>query len=417
MTKPLRSWISPHSISWIDLLATSIVLVLAVLATAFAQAQTYTKTTLHDFTGGTDGQNPGSRLIMDQAGNLYGTTSSGGVFNNGTIFKVDASGHETVLHTFAEPPYGATPFGRLTMDRAGNLYGTTYLGGAFDYGTVFKLDTSGVYTVLWNFNGGQYGAYPFSGLLYVESEGNFFGTTSVGGNRKCANNSTGCGVVFKLAPNSSGGWTETVLHTFKGPPDGEDPQTELVRDAQGFLYGTTAQGGTAGVGTVYKVRGRQESVLYSFAGGADGVSPSALLLDPSGNLLGTTFQGGKNACRGGCGTVFKVDKNGSKSVIYFFTGGTNGRGPGGRLLRDAAGNLYGVTFWGGEKIYNGAVYKLDTTGKETVLYGFLGGADGRVPDGLARDAAGNLYGTTSQGGLNDCQLGSSCGTVFKLTPQ
>jgi uncharacterized repeat protein (TIGR03803 family) len=415
MTTPLLNWISR-----IRLLATSAAFALTVLVTPSAQAQTYTKTILHDFTGGNDGSNPFARLIMDKAGNLYGTTFGGGIFQAGTIFKVDTSGKETLLYTFYGP-YGQNPHGRLTMDEAGNLYGTTSEGGAFGYGTVFKLDTGGTYTVLYNFNAGQYGATPYGGLLYVEAEGNFFGTTDFGGDLKC--NGGGCGIVYKLAPNSGGGWTLTVLHTFTGPPDGENPAGELTRDAQGNLYGTTATGGASNIGTVFKVRARQETVLYSFKGGADGEQPfSGLLLDSAGNLYGTTgLGGGGTKCVGGhtngCGTVYKLDTNGTETVLYAFTGGADGAFPDDRLVSDAAGNLYGTTTKGGEKLYSGTVYKLDPTGKETVLYNFLGGKDGLFPDGLAIDAAGNLYGTTSGGGLNSCYGGQSCGTVFKLTPQ
>jgi uncharacterized repeat protein (TIGR03803 family) len=415
MTKPLRNWI-PR----ICLLATSVVLVLAVLTMPSAQAQTYTKTTLYDFTGGNDGANPNARLIMDPAGNLYGTTFGGGLFQNGTIFKVDTSGKEAVLYTF-DGPHGAQPSGRLTMDAAGNLYGTTSGGGGFAFGTVFKLDTSGTYTVLYNFNGGQYGANPSGSLLFVEAEGSFFGTTDFGGDLKC--NGGGCGIVYKLAPNSSGGWTLSVLHTFTGPPDGENPSGELTRDAQGYLYGTTTSGGASNLGTVFKLRARQETVLHSFKGGADGEQPaSGLLLDSAGNLYGTTgLGGGGKKCVGGhtngCGTVYKLDTNGIEAVLYAFTGGADGAFPDDRLVSDAAGNLYGTTTKGGEKLYSGTVYKLDPTGKETVLYDFLGGKDGLFPDGLAIDVAGNLYGTTLEGGLNSCARGQSCGTVFKLTPQ
>jgi uncharacterized repeat protein (TIGR03803 family) len=180
MSKPPRSWISQNWISRIPFLATSIVLVLAVLATPSAQGQAYTETVLHSFAGGTDGAGPFTHLIMDAAGNLYGTTPLGGVFQNGTVFKVDTSGHETVLHTFTEPAYGWYPYARLTMDAAGNLYGTTYVGGAFSAGTVFKLDTSGAYTVLYNFSGYQDGGNPQGGLLLVEAENYFVGMTTRG---------------------------------------------------------------------------------------------------------------------------------------------------------------------------------------------------------------------------------------------
>jgi uncharacterized repeat protein (TIGR03803 family) len=379
-----------------------------------ALAQSYTKTTLYDFHGA-DGSNPENRLILDKAGNLYGTTSIGGAGNNGTIFKVDPSGHETVLLNGI-----SNPRGRLTIDAAGNLYGTTQTGGTFGFGSVFKLDTSGTFTVLYSFNGGQYGAEPYGGLLYLESEGSFFGTTLSGGDRKACGGQ-GCGVVYKLAPNSSGGWIITILHLFTGTPDGAYPTGELTRDPQGYLYGTTENGGTSDLGTAFKVRARQETVLYSFKGGADGQSPgSGLLRDAAGNLYGTTeLGGGGTKCvthSNGCGTVFEIDTNDTETVLYAFTGRADGANPSDRLVMDAAENLYGTTTEGGEKPYSGTVYKVDMTGHETVLHNFLGGKDGRFPDGLAIDAAGNLYGVTYEGGLKTCSLGSSCGTVFKLAP-
>jgi uncharacterized repeat protein (TIGR03803 family) len=194
----------------------------------------------------------------------------------------------------------------------------------------------------------------------------------------------------------------------------------LTRDAQGYLYGTTQTGGASNLGTVFKIRARQETVLYSFKGGADGRYPqSGLLLDAAGNLYGTTGSGGGTGCSGrvGCGTLYKLDASGTETVLYAFKGGADGFDPDDRLVADAAGNLYGTTFLGGEKPYSGTAYKVDPNGTHTVLYNFLGGADGRFPYGLAIDVAGNLYGTTEGGGLNACQSGSTCGTVFKLTPQ
>jgi uncharacterized repeat protein (TIGR03803 family) len=416
MMKPLLNWISG-----IFLAATWVAFALAALVTPSAQAQTYTKTILHDYTGQLDGENPSTRLIVDNAGNLYGVTQAGGIYTNGTVFKIDPSGHYTILYSFgADIRSAVNPTGRLTMDAAGNLYGTAS-GGFYGVGTVYKLDTNANLTVLYSFNGGQYGGTPEGGLLYVESEGTFFGTTYNGGDLRCNGNGSGCGIVYKLAPNSSGGWTLTVLHTFTGPPDGAFPSGELTRDAQGYLYGTTQQGGASNLGIVFKVRARQESILHSFAGGKDGEDPlSGLLLDSAGNLYGTTFGGGGTKClRGhanGCGTVYKLDASGTETVLYAFTGGADGAFPDDRLVADPAGNLYGTTAQGGEKPYSGTAYKVDTSGTETVLYNFLGGADGRIPDGLAIDAAGNLYGITELGGLNSCARGQSCGTVFKLTP-
>ena len=434
MAQPLQSWISQNWILRMRLLATSVALGLAILATPSTQAQTYTKTILHNFTG-TDGWGPGTRLIMDKAGNLYGTTEEGGnlaLCNGrgcGVVFKVDAGGKETVLHAFTGPD-GAVPMGRLTMDATGNLYGTTSNGGAIQSscfggcGTVFKLDTSGTYTVLYNFRGHQYGEYPRGGLLLVGA-GYFFGTAAAGG-IPCELSGQRCGVVFKLAPTSGGGSTYTVLYRFAGPPDGALPAGEVTRDTQAYLYGTTTSGGASDNGTVFKVRAHKESVVYRFAGGADGDGPiGGLLLDSAGNLFGATYEGGDMGCGFndlGCGTVYKLDTSGKKTILYAFIGGTDGAYPTDRLVTDSAGNLYGTTGLGGgtgcfPSQGCGTVFKLDKTGKEALLYTFLGGGDGYFPAaGLAIDAAGNLYGTTAAGGGTACD-GYGCGTVFKLTPQ
>jgi uncharacterized repeat protein (TIGR03803 family) len=409
MTKPLGSWISR-----IWLVATSVGLELLVLAMPSARAQTYTKMLLHEFIGGYDGQNPMTRLILDKSGNLYGTTYFGGQSNVGTIYKVDENGIETVLHMFDNPLLGYYPRCRLTMDAAGNLYGTTTSGGTAAWGTVFKLDTQGNYTVLHNFKGGLGGGYPFGGLLMV-SDGYFVGSTVLGGAGRF-------GIVYRLAPKSGGGWKFTVLHAFSSS-DGQGPEGELTRDAAGNLYGTTQQGGTFFRGTVFKIHSYKESILHSFMGGvSDGDSPNGtLLLDKSGNLYGTTTTGGNRGTGcvdRGCGTAFKIDAKGSETVIYAFKGGSGGASPGDRLVTDSAENLYGTTLYGGEETFGGTVYKLDPMGTLTVLHAFTGGKDGRVADGLAIDGAGNLFGTTQLGGISGC-LGfkNSCGTVFKLTPQ
>jgi uncharacterized repeat protein (TIGR03803 family) len=208
---------------------------------------------------------------------------------------------------------------------------------------------------------------------------------------------------------------------YTGAPDGSVPLGELTRDAQGFLYGTTQSGGASNFGTVFKLRARQETVLYSFTGGADGASPQgALVRDAAGNLYGTAG-GGNNLCSHGaqCGVVFKLDTSGHETVLYAFKGGTDGADPTDRLVRDAAGNLYGTTYLGGDRPCCGTVFKLDTTGTKSVLHSFTGIPDGKNPmAGLAMDAAGNLYGTTYQGGLKTCHQtgGNGCGIVFKLAP-
>lgn len=385
--------------------------ILVGTAIPLTQAQTYRESVLYSFKGGADGVQPMAGLVIDSKGNLYGTTLVGGASDFGTVFEVSSVGKEIILHSFAGPD-GAEPFyGGLIRDSAGNLYGTTWGGGAFGGGTAFEVDTSGNEDVLYNFNEG---ALPIGGLVR-DSKGNFYGTTSGGG--------TTAGTVFELTPNSVGGWMETILYSFSGGKDGGDPFGGLVRDRKGNFYGTTSLGGFAKHGTVFKVNGAKESVLHTFKHGeGDGRYPMAtLLLDASGNLYGTTENGGVS----NWGTVFKMDASGHETVLHSFTGGTDGRYPVGSLVSDADGNLYGTTTEGGTGCANhgcGTVFKLDTTNNETVLYRFTG-KDGRYPfAGLAIDRAGNIYGTTSQGGSGskkNCFTHGpeGCGTVFKLTLQ
>jgi len=260
------------------------------------------------------------------------------------VFKLDPTGKETVLHSFAGAPTdGAFPVSGLIRDKAGNFYGTTRFGGASDFGTVFKLDSTG---------------------------------------------------------------KETVLYSFTGGDDGGDLQAGVVRDSAGNLYGTTIEGGTFGVGVVFKLDPTgKETVQYHFTGGADGALPYARLVrDKAGNLYGATAYGGL-----GCGVVFRLDSTGNETVLYSFTCGADGAQPRAGLLRDKAGNLYGTTESGGNSNF-GVVFKLDITGEETVLHTFTGPDGLQVDAGLVRDPKGNLYGTTVGGGA------SGNGVVFKLTP-
>jgi uncharacterized repeat protein (TIGR03803 family) len=376
-----------------------------------APAQTYR--VLHSFTGGTtDGENPDTTLVHDSAGNFYGTTGGGGAYGGGTVFKVDRTGKETVLHSFAGGPVGG-----LLPDADDNLYGTTGYDGAYGWGTVFEMDTTGKETVLYNFTGYTDGGIPDSTLVR-DGAGNLYGTTYQGGDLSCGSNGYGCGTVFELDTTGN----ETVLHSFTGKPDGEFPTGALVRDTTGNLYGTTFQGvansclESNGCGMVYKVdKAGTETAVYSFAGGYDGSYPfGGLLQDASSGLYGTTYYGGDGgtSCGGlGCGTVFKLDTSGQETVLYSFTGGTDGSQPAAGLVSDAAGNLYGTTYNGGT-FGAGTVFELATSGAETVLHSFTGQTGGANPAAtLARDGAGNLYGTTVNGGT--ITFG---GVVFRLKP-
>jgi uncharacterized repeat protein (TIGR03803 family) len=379
----------------------------ALLAAHAAQAQSYT--ILHNF-GLKEGdpQNPTS-LILDKSGKLYGTTGGGGNRGDGegTVFKMNpTTGKLTVLYNFkGGPEDGDGPVG-LLRDAAGNFYGTTVGGGASYSGTVFKLDAKGVESVLHSFGGSGYN--PTAGVVR-DAAGNLYGTTPVGGNSAC---NGGCGIVFKVKTSGK----ESLVHGFTGSPDGAFPLASLIRDKAGNLYGTTIVGGS-GPGTVFKVDPHGiETVLYRFTAGADGTDPQGVLVrDATGNLYGTTFYGG-TGCEL-CGTVFKLDPNGSLTVLYTFKGSSDGANPSGTLARDSAGNLYGTTQSGGDltacpKYGCGTVFKLDANGVKTVLHSFAGSPkDGAGPvTGLVRDSFGNLYGITGFGGANDS------GTAFKLTP-
>ena len=388
------------------LLTLKLVCLSLLLASLVATVQAQTETVLYSFSGGTDGRTP-TGLLVDAKGNLYGMTQAGGAFGLGTVFELTLAGRQLVLHSFAGGSDGASPSFRasLVLDAAGNLYGTTSAGGAFKLGTVFEITASGSAKVLYSFKGGVDGSNPQAGLVQ-DASGNFFGTTSAGG-------AFGAGTVFEL--DNTGG--EKVLYSFAGGADGGAPAAALVLDAQGNLLGTTTVGGgfhvhcpVKGCGTVFKVTpAGKETVVLQFFKFDNGVDPEApVVLDAQGNIFGTTFMGGPSAY----GLFFKVTPAGQESWIHFFndhnlTG--DGGYPIGPMVRDAQGNFYGVTYKGG--VHNqGTVFRVAPTRVETVLHSFTGTADGGYPQsGLIMDALGNFYGTTLAGGA------SGKGTVFKLT--
>jgi uncharacterized repeat protein (TIGR03803 family) len=369
-------------------------------------------TVLHSFTGA-DGARPYGSLSLDTSGNLYGTTVSGGGHDLGTIFKLKTNGTEVVLHSFSGyPSDGSRPSAGLIRDAAGNFLGTTGFGGKFvcilrglyivGCGTVFKLDTTGHESTLYSFPGG----YPDAALVR-DSSGNLYGTTSAGG-------ADDAGTVFKLTPSG----TETVLHSFTSRADGGFPHSTLLLGYSGNFIGTTYQGGYfnnslcagSGCGVIFKVTPSGSlTVLHRFTGGTDGAFPGAgLIQDGSGNLYGTTVQGGSTSCDSGygCGMVFKLDTTNKKIALHRFNR-TDGAKPYSPLIRDSSGNLYGTTSEGGAHNM-GTVFKLAPSGTFTVLHSFSG-LDGATPrSGLIRDAAGTLYGTASAGGAHDK------GTVYRI---
>jgi uncharacterized repeat protein (TIGR03803 family) len=338
---------------------------------------------------------------MDAKGDLFGTTYNDGAFAAGTVFRVNSSGKEKVLHSFSQTDGdGAFPWhGTLARDPSGNLYGTTITGGIKGQlccGTVFKVTASGEETVLYRFSGINGDGFPQDGVVR-DSSGNLYGTTQNGG-------PDNAGTVFKIDPAGE----KTVLYSFTGSTDGGYPMAGVVLDTEGNLYGTTFGGGSSGAGTVFKVDPiGEETVFYAFTGSTDGGYPEAgVIRDSKGNLYGTTYSGGTDSL----GTVFEVNANGQETVLHNFAGGSDGALPlGASLARDSAGNLYGTTPQGGSTDF-GVVFKIDTRSNETVLHTFSA-TDGKIPYGtLIIDKAGNLYGTTYQGGAY------GGGVVFKIAP-
>jgi uncharacterized repeat protein (TIGR03803 family) len=396
-----------------------------------------TEKVVHSFTGGNDGIDPAATLAQDAAGNFYGTTVSGGtgtLCSNGcgTVFELSpvAGGKwkETVLYSFTGGNDGKNPYGGVTLDSKGDLYGTTVAGGSGGAcsgdgcGVVFLLSKSGkhwVETVMYNFTGGKDGFGP-GGTVVFDSAGNLYGTTPDGGNlHKC--NGGGCGVVYQISPVRGGGWMQTVLHTFTGGADGAVGSLgPLLVDKAGNVFGVSEVGGdpSCQCGTVFKltsVSGKWNfKTLDAFKGIPQAGFPyGGVIADSKGNLYGTTYYGGAN----GAGSVFKLTKSAGKfteSVLYSFTGGSDGGSPTTTLMFDAKGNLYGTTSAGGDSNGDGVVFELSKAGsqwKESVVHQFGKGSDGRNPYyDLVRDKAGVLFGTTAIGG------GSGQGVVFQITP-
>jgi len=372
----------------------------AVLSLTSAPLQGQTFKVLYTFKGGNDGASPQAELTRDPNGTLYGTTSSGGKFSEGTVFKLDPDGKEKVLYAFPGFVYGGYPFSKLVLDKAGNLYGTTLSGGgqfADQYGTVFKLASNGKITNLIVFSGLN-GINPFAGLIQ-DPAGNLYGTTNEGGPHAE-------GTVYVLTKAGH----QRVLYGFGAEPDGALPGCRLLRDEEGNLYGTTQLGGGAGdFGTVFEIdKSGKETILYRFLGGAEGIHPFAgLIRDQDGNLYGTTAGSVGFFPPFYYGTIFKLDRAGTYTLLHSFTGGLDGGFPSGGLVQDEAGNFYGTTGQGGS-FNKGTVFKLDPNGKLTTLHNFTGGKDGSHPGAGLQLHERLLYGVTGGGGA------FNSGTVFRI---
>jgi uncharacterized repeat protein (TIGR03803 family) len=342
------------------LLMTALATLMAGTLMAATRAAAQQEKVLHSFGSSSKlGAYPLGPLTLDTAGNLYGSTGLGGTYNGGTVFELKpaAGGGWTVkiLHEFGNTGDGQNPYWTLILDTAGNLYGVTSSGGVNNAGTAFELSpqTGGSWkeTILHNFNFNGTDGYDPSGGVVFDGAGNLYGTTNGGG----ANNT---GIVFELSPSEGGSWAETILHSFgnNSTTDGQEPYlVQLVLDASGNLYGTTEYGGAYQNGTVFELSpaaggGWTESVLHSFnPGTTDGLSPSSgLIIDASGNLYGTAYFGGAN----NAGSVFEVSPAGSgrwteKTIYNFKQNGIDGQNPAASLVVDAVSNLYGTTNDGG----------------------------------------------------------------------
>jgi uncharacterized repeat protein (TIGR03803 family) len=382
-----------------------------------AKSAAQTDQTLYSFTGGTDGDNPLSNLILDKAGNLYGTTFVGGAYGYGVVFeltpKTAGEWTETVLYSFRGGVDGGVPYySGVIFDASGNLYGTTSGGGTLNFGTVFELTPNGSSwseTVLHSFAGGKDGQAPFAGVTF-DATGNLYGTTSGGG-------PYGDGTVFELKHEDSGAWEEGVIHAFN-QTDGYVPAGGVVLDGQGNIYGVTQGGGAYKAGVAYELvhssTGWTEKILHSFGSGSDGIDPyeEQLVFDSQGNLYGTTLGGGAHQS----GTVFELSPGPGGSwgehILLSFNGAVESN-PYSGLIFDSKGNLYGTCANGNGETTVGSVFELSRKkGKwnENILFLFTR-SNGEFPEGsLVLDAAGDLYGTTLLGGA------FNQGVVFELTP-
>jgi len=366
-----------------------------------ALASAQTFTTLYSFTGEPDGAMPVAGVIQDSDGALYGTTNAGGIYENGVVFKLNSNGTETVLHRF-DLSDGSWPQAPVIRDKAGNIYGTTDSGGSNEIsGTVFKIDTAGNETVLHSFAGGPSDGCHPDQGLVMDNAGNLYGTTWTCG-------PSYDGTIFKI--DNAGNYT--VLHNFIGS-DGCCPAAgHLTMDNSGNLYGVTTGGNTSN-GTLYKLtKNGRLTVLHSFGGGAkDGCHPGGTVVqDKAGNLYGTTYGCGSM----NYGTIWRVSKTGKETILHNFAGGTSdGCYAGIGVAMDSKGNLYGVADRCGASNY-GVLYELCAKGKFTVLHSF-GGDDGIIPYGeVLRTAKGTLFGTTYLGPHNDSTWGY--GTVWSYVP-
>jgi hypothetical protein len=439
---------------WLRYAGWPLVLVLMMpMVTASAGAE-WKEKVLYSFQGGSDGQTPAGGVVFDKAGNLYGVTNEGGSTcpspGCGTVFQLapptqkGGSWTESILYGF-NGTEGSIPVGGAIIDGNGNLYGTTAYGGSgtcllfgdnVGCGVVYELSPptkkggQWTYTVLYNFQGGKDGLFPWGDLVF-DKNGNLYGATQFGGGKGTTCNQYfdgNCGTVFELSPpkQKGGAWKEKILHSFAGGTDGANPNGGLIFGGHVSIYGTTFSGGGQSChcyGTVFellppskKAGDWTEKQLHVFAGGTDGGQPSAgVIFDAMGSLYGVA--GGGNASGGGI--VFRltlVSAHWKKTVLQWFSDNDEGP-PLGGLIFDSVGNLYGTTTGGNDQ---GTVFRLNPPKDEgrdwtlAILHTFTGIPDGIFPDAPLIFKLGNLYGTTQRGGTGRCSGG--CGAVFEVSP-
>jgi len=392
------------------------VFVFCVVMVASSCAQTFE--TLASFDS-TDGSFPTDALVQAFDGTLYGTTVDGGTYSCGTAFKISPDGTLKTVHSFNGND-GCQVIPGLIQGEDGNFYGAsaTGIGGTCEsgYGTVFKMTSQGIVSVLYDFctqASGSTGEFPYATLVQG-FDGNFYGTTQEGGTGPCPVG--GCGTIFKITSEG----TLTTLHSFDGP-DGYILYSSLVEADDGNFYGTTSAGGASyyyGYGTVFKITPQGVlTTLYSFCSTlncADGSYPYAgLVQDSHGMFYGTTEYGGTGSCSLGCGTVFRITKEGVLTTLHSFDG-TDGEAPYSKLALGSDGNLYGTTSAGG--FYNwGTIFEITPSGVLTTLHTFSQ-TDGSLPiGGLTQATNGLFYGLTAGGGTSTACSGGGCGTAYRLS--
>ncbi len=388
-----------------------VALVVFTIGTLPMLAQTYT--VLYRFQGQADGGFPDGGLLRDAAGNLYGSTDIAGILTDcgnygcGTVYKLTANGQFSVLHSFTGRSDGQNlnNYSSMIQDSQGNLYDLTSNGGAGNNGLIYRMSPTGAELVLHTFpSSPNDGLGPQFTLYRDANTGVIYGTTFAGG----AHN---YGTVFAVP--KAGVSNDVILHSFGGA-DGSYPQAGVVSDAAGNLYGTTGSG--AGCGTVFKMTrtGGNFTVLHHFTCAPDGFLPGPVILDAQGNIYGGTLEGGDSrTCPAfGCGIIFKLSPSGQETILHTFRN-TEGSTPN-ELMFDSQGNLWGTTAFGGAH-NNGVIFEITSDGTYIDRYDFLGGANGGVPySGLIQDPQGNFYGTVGGGVLRCVQSG--CGMIYKFTP-